>query len=207
MTVAVLALLLGLAGCGPLYYAPEAVVILSNPSPGTPGVWTGILGPTRTPTPGGPTPGPGTPGPCATSFVYVVQECDTLSSIAHRFGSTVPAIVQANGLPDADRIYVGQRLNVPTGCVTPRPWPVYTVTPGPSPTVGLPTATRSPTPSPLCTRSCLPYALPGQACYSVRPGDTLTSVGLLCRVTVDDLKRFNELGSDFISAGQVLIVK
>ncbi len=60
-----------------------------------------------TPTPiGG---GGGNPG---TGRYYTVVLGDTLSSIAARFGTTVPAIMQANGLT-SDLIYVGQVLLIP----------------------------------------------------------------------------------------------
>ncbi len=48
-------------------------------------------------------------------ITYTVQRGDTLFSIAIRFGVTVQAIMQANGLTNADLIYVGQRLTIPTG--------------------------------------------------------------------------------------------
>jgi LysM repeat protein len=46
--------------------------------------------------------------------VYIVQRGDTLYSIARRYGTTVNALVQANGLQNSNRIYVGQRLIVST---------------------------------------------------------------------------------------------
>ena len=45
--------------------------------------------------------------------VYVVQRGDTLGKIAERFGVTVIAIVERNGLASADAIEAGQRLEVP----------------------------------------------------------------------------------------------
>jgi murein DD-endopeptidase MepM/ murein hydrolase activator NlpD len=45
--------------------------------------------------------------------VYVVQNGDTLARIASRYGTTVWAIAQANGLANPSLIYVGQRLLVP----------------------------------------------------------------------------------------------
>jgi LysM repeat protein len=46
--------------------------------------------------------------------VHVVRRGDTLYSLARRYGTTVSAIMRANGLRNSNRIYVGQRLIVPT---------------------------------------------------------------------------------------------
>jgi len=46
---------------------------------------------------------------------YVVVAGDTLFSIAQRFGTTVEAIQQANGITNAALIRVGQRLTIPQG--------------------------------------------------------------------------------------------
>ncbi len=50
--------------------------------------------------------------------VHVVSRGDTLYSVARRYDTTVNAIVQANGLRDSNRIYVGQRLVVSTSATT-----------------------------------------------------------------------------------------
>jgi LysM repeat protein len=50
--------------------------------------------------------------------VHVVRRGDTLYSLARRYGTTVNAIVQANGLRNRNWIYVGQRLVVPTSGAT-----------------------------------------------------------------------------------------
>jgi len=50
--------------------------------------------------------------------VHVVTRGDTLYSLARRYGTTVYAIVQANGLRNSDWIYVGQRLVMPTSGTT-----------------------------------------------------------------------------------------
>lgn len=50
----------------------------------------------------------------ATSYTkYVVRKGDTLSALAKRYGVTVAAIRNANGL-SSSRIYVGQVLSIPT---------------------------------------------------------------------------------------------
>jgi murein DD-endopeptidase MepM/ murein hydrolase activator NlpD len=51
----------------------------------------------------------------------VVERGETLFSIAQRYGSTVNALAHRNGLHDPTRIYVGQRLRIPTGGVQIEP--------------------------------------------------------------------------------------
>jgi LysM repeat protein len=80
-------------------------------------IWVGQR--LRIPT-GGPAPSPGT-----NYVVYVVKRGDTLAAIARRYGVTVSAIVQANGLRNANLIYTGQRLLIPA-TAQPKPCP-YTV--------------------------------------------------------------------------------
>lgn len=45
---------------------------------------------------------------------YTVQPGDTLSRIALRYGTTVSALMSANGLYNPNHIYVGQQLKIPT---------------------------------------------------------------------------------------------
>lgn len=56
--------------------------------------------------------------------VYTVQPGDTLWVIAVRYGVTVEAIVEANGIENPNLIYPGQRFVIPVGCA------LYTVRPG-----------------------------------------------------------------------------
>ena len=53
------------------------------------------------------------PAAQAQGAVYVVRAGDNLSSIAVRHGTTVQAIMQANGLSNPNFVYVGQRLTIP----------------------------------------------------------------------------------------------
>ena len=53
--------------------------------------------------------------PRADPRVHVVLPGETLSRIASRYGVNVTALVQANGLRDANFIWYGQRLIIPTG--------------------------------------------------------------------------------------------
>lgn len=61
-----------------------------------------------------PPPAPGTSGG-AKAGTYRVQRGDALSMIAQRLGTSVSALVKANGLASPDRIYAGKTLKVPGG--------------------------------------------------------------------------------------------
>jgi LysM repeat protein len=69
--------------------------------------------PTAAPTHGATTPPPATTAPAATFRTYSVEEGDTLSRIAGRFGTTVAAIVNLNNLANANALTVGQVLLIP----------------------------------------------------------------------------------------------
>lgn len=75
--------------------------------------------------------------------LYIVQENDTLSGLAERFGTTVDEIIAANGLTDPNALQVGQALIIPSLMRTP-----VVATPDASARpAGPPTATVSPTPT------------------------------------------------------------
>jgi len=54
-------------------------------------------------------------GGAATGGAHTVGRGETLSAIAARYGTTVQALVRANGLASANMIYAGQRLIIPGG--------------------------------------------------------------------------------------------
>ncbi len=93
--------------------------------------------------------------PPASWRIYVVRKGDTLSDLAIRFGTTVPAIQSANCLPGTT-IYAGQRLYLPA---QPIWWP-----PAPTPT-RRPWVPRPPTSTPA-----FPPPGPVPSCPSPRPG-------------------------------------
>src|SRR5436190_17629436 len=73
------------------------------------------------------TPALAGPGPQAyresprADIIYIVQRNDTLYGIALRYGVTITAIAQVNGITNVSLIYVGQRLIIPTGGSAPAP--------------------------------------------------------------------------------------
>jgi LysM repeat protein len=92
---------------------PEATPTLV-PIGGTPGAVQPT--PTTAPPAASPTavsqPAPASPGGAAVT--HVVQQGETLSSIAQRYGTTWQAIAQANNIVNPNQIYVGQKLTIPT---------------------------------------------------------------------------------------------
>jgi peptide/nickel transport system permease protein len=118
---------------------------LSAETPTPPPSRTPTLSPTTTlPSPASATPtptatSPPTPTPTPTSppaqqTIHVVQRGETLFRIAHHYGTTVEAISKANAIANPFRIYVGQRLVIPTQATQPPPLPssetTYVVQPG-----------------------------------------------------------------------------
>jgi LysM repeat protein len=79
-------------------------------------------------------PSPPAPTPTGLPDTYTVQPGDTLSAIASEWGVTVSAAAAANGIPDPNKIFVGQVLHKPgTGQAAPLPAPsgaTYTVRSG-----------------------------------------------------------------------------
>ncbi|MFP4345831.1 MAG: LysM peptidoglycan-binding domain-containing protein [Anaerolineales bacterium] len=68
------------------------------------------------------------PAPTAVDGVYVVRAGDTLFSIARRHGTTVAALMRANGL-SSNTIYTGQQLQLTGGEAGPAPEPPATQPP------------------------------------------------------------------------------
>lgn len=81
------------------------------------------------------------------SIAYTVRLGDTLTSIAQQFGVTVEAIMEANDLPDPDRLEVGQILIIPIREATSPSIPSSIPTSTPLPTVRPSLASPTPTPA------------------------------------------------------------
>lgn len=67
--------------------------------------------------------------PSGTPNTYIVQKGDTLSALARRYGTTVRALVAANGMPDANApLRIGQTLVIPKAGKSPAPVTTATIT-------------------------------------------------------------------------------
>lgn len=96
---------------------------------------------------------------------YVIRSGDTLSALARRFGTTVQALAQANGIANPDMIRAGATLTVPDapggGSAAPQQRPAG----APAPTTGAmprprPQQATAPIPPPNPTRGPMPIPPP-----------------------------------------------
>ena len=140
--------------------------------------------PGGTPPSATPTATPTTPSQ-PSGGVHVVQPGDTLYRIALRYGVSVAAIVQANGISNPNMIRVGQQLVIPGG----------------TPPSGTPTPTATPTATPTTPSQ------PSGGVHIVQPGDTLYRIALRYGVSVAAIVQANNISNpNMIRVGQQLVI-
>ena len=135
------------------------------------------------------------PAYAAGESIYIVQPGDTLFTIAARYNISVNDLAAANGLNGGFGIYAGQQLIIPAFSPFSEP-PLFA---GAANQLGGPQAVGF-TP--------LPTPPPSTGVYTIRPGDTLSSVANRYGVTLADLQAANSL-TDFslpIYSGQQLVM-
>jgi len=182
--------------------------------------WSGTPGPTTTYTPitpGAPTvtPSPG-PSPTGTlpvaSIQHVVRTGDTLYSLARDYGTTVQAIMWANGL-GSYIIWIGQVLSIPVGGALPPGPLMHIVLPGET-LYSLARDYQTTVQAIMWANGLWSYmiyawqplyipagALSGGGIHVVQWGETLCSIARLYNTSVDAIMVANGLTSDFILAG------
>ena len=114
----------------------EGVAVNSTPGPRGPAPTRAPLSvtlPPRTPGIGLTTPTPDSPHPLPPprEFVdqYTVQAGDTLGGVARRYGISLEALMQANGLSESSIIPVGLVLDIPPVVTDPNPGPSFKIIP------------------------------------------------------------------------------
>jgi LysM repeat protein len=135
---------------------------------------------------------PSAPAPAAapasggSDATYTVKSGDTISAIAARHGLGVNAVLQLNGLSVTTIIYPGQTIKL-GGQSAPSAAPTQ------APAVA-PSSSTAPTP-----------VTPASGSYTIRSGDTLTSIAAKNNVSLADLMQANNLkATSTIYAGKKL---
>jgi LysM repeat protein/plastocyanin len=158
---------------------------------------------------------------------YIVQWGDTLFSIAMRYGTTVQALMSANGL-SGSLIYAGQTLTIPTGSAVPAASTTiglcpYVVRPGewvyliarrygasPSYLISI-NGLYNPDhiyPGQVLRVPCTTYVQPTgpTATYVVQRGDNLFRIGIKYSTSWYAIQYANGLPGTLIYPGQTLII-
>jgi LysM repeat protein len=141
---------------------------------------------------------------------YIVQAGDSLSVIAQRYGVTVQALMRANSITNPDRVQVGQALMIPAEGRRPAPAPAVQESATPQPAVVAPVA--PPVPAVRVERADAPVLPPAQAArssqhtYTVEIGDDLLSVASEFNVSIAELRAANNLDSEILVPGRVLVI-
>lgn len=116
----------------------------------------------------------------AAARTHVVKRGQNLTVIARRYGITVSAIVRANEIRDASRIYAGHRLTIPAS--------------SPAPSTAPPAATKAPKPAAFAT-------------HTIARGENLTTIARAYGISVSALAQANGITNPSrIYAGQRLTV-
>lgn len=148
------------------------------------------------------------------SNIYIVKSGDNLYSIARKFNTTVDALMSANGLTST-LLRVGQRLKIPSTTtgdtyIVQAGDSLYSIAQRYNTTVdnlmelnGL-SSTILQIGQVLKVPSIEDSAEQNPATYVVKSGDTLYSIARRYDVSVDELKRANNLSSNFLQIGQIL---
>jgi LysM repeat protein len=121
-----------------------------------------------------------------------VQNGDTVGRLATLYGSTIEAIVEANGLNQFAFIRVGQQLIVPVRLAAPA-----TSTPTNTPEVVIVVTATPGTTAPVAESNV----------YVVQPGDTLSQIAGRYNTTVATLAQLNGIvNPNIIRVGQRLVI-
>lgn len=144
---------------------------------------------------------------------YAVKAGDSLSLIAQRNGTTVKALKEANNLKN-DKIFAGQKLVLPTGTAKVPVHPSLTAPVVEVPPVVDETAMMPAPVDPVLAAPDLGALPPDQppvpagarTTHTVRVGDTILTVASEYNVSISKLRKANNLTSDTLVPGRVLLI-
>ncbi len=121
---------------------------------------------------------------------HTVKKGETLGVIASKYGTSVSALSSANGLRNANHIYVGMSLRIPKKGYEDAP--------------AVASSSSSSSKSAPAPKAA---AAPKVSTHTVSRGETLSSVAAKHGVSVEQLKSWNKLKSSTIMVGQKLSVQ
>ena len=156
------------------------------------------------------------PSPLTPETTYTVQKGDSLYAIANKYNTTVDALKKANNLT-SNILSIGQVLKIPTVLET-ETGITYTVKSGDSlysiareynTTVDAIKSLNNLSSNLLSIGQVLkiPTGASLETTYTVQKGDSLYSIAKKFNTTVATLKELNNLTSNLLSIGQILIVR
>jgi LysM repeat protein len=121
------------------------------------------------------------PNKASRHVTYTVRKGDSLASIAASQGVSVQSILDANDLPDADLLHVGQNLDIPGGKGDP--------------------------PESATTRATAPARNTPAVTYIVRKGDILADIAAEHGISASTIAKANKLSNaNLLKVGQVLVI-
>ena len=127
---------------------------------------------------------------------YVVKAGDSLAKIAHKNGTTVAALKQANNLT-SDKLKVGQKLTL-SGKAAVGEKPAAS---GEKPALEAP-VTPAPVEGAVAPAPVEPKA--NEVMHVVEPNQDLNSIAMMYGVRVEDMMRLNNLATPDVKVGQTL---
>ena len=116
----------------------------------------------------------------ASGTPYVISEGDTVSEIARKHGIPRTVFMEANNIREGQQIYIGDTVMIPS---PPK---------SSAPAAGVASA------------SAKPQGGAGSATYTIKYGDTLSSIARKHNTSVEAIKAANNMKSDSIAGGQKL---
>ena len=151
------------------------------------------------------------------TVLYTVQKGDTLYGIANNFDTSVDTIKKLNNLT-SNSIYIGQQLKVPSKEIeNEKEYIIYEVVKGDS--LWSIARNNGITVDELIKLNNLnsinlqigdkllvPQINSSEKTYTVKSGDSLWSIAKNYEITVDELKKANNLTSNLLTIGQVLTI-
>jgi LysM repeat protein len=119
------------------------------------------------------------PAAAQAARTYRVAKGDSLTSVARKYGLSVAALASANSMSASSDLRAGETLKIPT------PGAAAIAAPAPAPAAAAP-------------------AVSGR--YTVRSGDTLSSIARRFNISLDSLRAWNSLtGSNLLIGSQLII--